>query len=281
MIIRIPPRAALLAGVLLLLAAGAGGMWWRARHRPAPQSSTEAAPLPVPPLPPRIAQGPEYEHCLDMLGSDPAGANDLAESWEATGGGDGAKHCRALAQIALGDPATGAAMLEALGGSSTAAGAARAAIYGQATQAWIMAGDANRAYGSATLALSLSPDDPELLIDRAIAAAQLEQFAEATDDLTRALALDPRRPDALVYRAAAWRHLDQPARAEADIDRAIALDPGNADALLERGILRQLRGDRDGARADWEQAEHLDPDSATADLAQQDLALLDAGPSQQ
>jgi regulator of sirC expression with transglutaminase-like and TPR domain len=55
-------------------------------------------------------------------------------------------------------------------------------------------------------------------------------------------------------------------------------DPDNAEALLERGILRQRHDDRAGARRDWERAIELSPDSTTADLAQQNLALLEAGP---
>ena len=183
-----------------------------------------------------------------------------------------------MADIALGDADAGADEMDKLAGRSHAPAAARASIYGQAGQAWLMAGAADRAYGSATLALSLTPDDADLLIDRSIAAATLERYHDAVDDLTRALDLDPRRPDALVFRAAAWRHLDQLGLAQDDIDRAFAEDADNPDALLERGILRQRRGDQAGARQDWERASALAPDTATGDLAQQNLALLEAGP---
>ena len=89
---------------------------------------------------------------------------------------------------------------------------------------------------------------------------------------------DPHRPDALVLRAAALRHLQHLDLAQGDVERALALDPDDAEALLERGILRQHRDDAPGARGDWERAITLAPDSGTADLAQQNLALLDAGP---
>ncbi len=234
--------------------------------------------LPIPPIPSRIAAGEDYDRCLGLLSTDPAGANVFADAWEATGGGEGAAHCRALAEITLGEPDKGAELMERLANASHASAAARASIYGQADQAWLMAGEPGRAFGAATLALSLTPDDPGLLIDRSIAAATLERYDDAVDDLTHALDFDPQRTDALVFRGAAWRHLNQMGLAQDDIDRAFAQDADNADALLERGILRQRRGDRDGARRDWERAITLLPNSATGDLAQQNLALLEAGP---
>ena len=240
--------------------------------------AVDDGPLPIPPVPPRIAEGAEYDRCLSLLTTDPAGAYSFADAWIATGGGEGAIHCKALADVAQGDADTGAEAMDKLAGSSKAPAAARASVYGQAGQAWLMARDPGRALASATLALSLTPDDPDLLIDRSVAAANLEHYQDALDDLTRALDLDPRRPDALVFRSAAWRHLNQPGLAQDDVDRALAQDPDNPDGLLERGILRQRRGERDGARADWERAIQLAPDTATADLAQQNLQLLEAGP---
>ncbi len=235
--------------------------------------------LPVPPVSPRIAEGEDYEHCLRLLSTDPAGANAYADAWQATGGGDGALHCQALAQIELGHAQTGADMLEKLAAASRAPSLARAAVYGQAVQAWLMAGDAAQAYGDATLALSLSPDDPDLLIDRSIAAATMERYMDAIDDLTRALALAPNRADALVFRAAAWRKEGRLDRAQEDIDRAVALDPDNSDALLERGIVRERRGNLAGARTDWERTIALAPEAPAAALARQNLASLEAGPA--
>lgn len=231
-------------------------------------------------LPRGIASGPQYEKCLAMLPKDPAGAARFARSWGAAGGGNGATQCAALAAIALGDPARGAAMLENLAADPALAPLVRASLEAQADQAWLMAGQAEPAFRAASAALALSPRDPELLIDRAIAAAMLQRYSVAIADLTEALAIDPKRADALVYRAAAWRRLGDLSRAQNDIDRAFSLDPENADALLERGIIRQRRGDLAGARADWQEASTLAPDSATGDLARQNLALLDAGPQQ-
>ena len=193
--------AGALAGLAVVLGLGFGGSLWSSPAEP-------PAVAPLPPVPPRIATGADYERCLAMLNADPLGARTFAEAWLATGGGEGAAHCSALALVALGEPDTGAAALDRLASRSHAAPAARAAVYGQAGQAWMMAGAPDRALGATTMALSMTPDDADLLIDRSIASATLESYQPAVDDLTHALDLDPRRTDALVFRAAAWRHLN-------------------------------------------------------------------------
>ena len=280
-------RAAVIGSAAILFLVVASGAAWTERARllpipPEPPRLAPAAPeepLPLPPVPQRIASGEDYDKCMGMLGSDPAGADSFAEAWEATGGGDGATHCLALAQIELGNPASGAGILEKLAANSTGPALARAAIYGQAGQAWLMASQPDRAFAATTLALSITPADPDLLIERAVAAGQLDHYQDAASDLDQALAADPKRADALALRAAARRHLDQLPAAQADVARALALDPENPEAFLERGIIRERMGNEAGARQDWEQVSTLAPDSPTADLAQQNLALLDAGPA--
>jgi regulator of sirC expression with transglutaminase-like and TPR domain len=94
------------------------------------------------------------------------------------------------------------------------------------------------------------------------------------------VAIEPRHAETFVLRASAWRHLNNIEVAANDVEHALAINPDSAEALLERGILRQRTGDRVGAREDWQRAINLDPNSSTADLAEQDLALLNAGPKQ-
>ena len=272
--LRVPP--VLLGGAALAAAAAGLLAAWLTLARPHADAAGE--PLPLPPELPRLATGPEYDACLALLRTDPEGAQQMAETWQATGGGDGARHCLGLALLALGEPDRAAERLESLAARSGASAAARAAIFAQAGQAWMMAEQPGRAFAAATMGLVLVPEDVELLTDRALALGALGRNAEAVADLDRVLALDPQRAEALVLRAAGMRRLDRLAEAERDIGRALALAPDNAEALLERGILRQIRGDAAGARADWERAIRLAPDSATADLAQQNLALNEAGP---
>lgn len=248
-----------------------------------PAADTENAPpddatIPIPPVPPRIAEGDQYDRCMDMLADDPAGADALATAWR--GGGEAATHCHALAQIELGNPEAGATLLSDLATRSQADPTARAVVFGQASQAWTMAGHADRAYDTATHAIDLAPEDPDLRVIHAIAALAVNQLQAAEDDLTLVLEDDPKRLDALVLRATARRQLNRLADATEDISKALALDADNADALLERGIIRERSGDMAGARADWQRVQDLSPDTPTADLAQQNLALLEVGPKQ-
>jgi tetratricopeptide (TPR) repeat protein len=269
---------ALCASAFLVVGVSAA-VWWLAAPAAAPDDDTTE--LPVPPFPPRIAEGTTYEACLAMLTSDPGSALSMAEAWQEKGGGEGAQHCRGLALIAIGKPADGAVLLEQLARQSNAPPLARALVLGQAVQARLMVAQADPAVADATQALGLSPNDTELLIMRASAEDMLNQFQAAVNDLSAALGLDATRPDALVARAVMRRKLNQLDLAQADVTRALTLDPDDADALLERGILRQRMGDAAGARADWEHARGVDPNTTTADLAQQNLSLLEAGPERQ
>ncbi|MFC0409441.1 tetratricopeptide repeat protein [Roseomonas elaeocarpi] len=277
---RRPFRTLLLgAFAAAVLAAAAGGGVYLQRRGAAPVPAATEESLPIPPEPPLVEDSPEYVRCLALVRSDPQEALSTAEAWIANGGTDGARHCQALSLLATGEPERAAPRLEELGTHAGISNTARAAIYGQAGQAWMAAGDVNRAYGAVTLALSLTPNDPDLLVDRAAAAGALGRFNEALDDATHATTLDADRPDAWVYRAAALRHLNRTQEALRDVERALNIEPDNAEALLERGILRQLNSDMEGARQDWERAITAAPDSAAAELAQQNLELSEAGPA--
>ncbi len=284
-------RKFLLIALGCAAAAGVGGaLFWT---RPtAPQSGSigigmglgsSVAPalpdnLPLPPEMPRLADGPDYDRCLSLLRDDPDEAMRFAQAWDATGGGEGARHCIALALLGLGEPDRAAERLERLAAASRAGSLARAAIFGQASQAWMMAGDANRAFAAVTIALTLAPQDVELLVDRSVVLASMQRYRESIEDLDSALALEPERAEAWVLRAAALRHLERVDQAFVAVERALVLAPDNAEALLERGILRQLRGDVAGARNDWQRAIQIAPDSMAADLAAQNIQLNELGP---
>jgi len=160
-----------------------------------------------------------------------------------------------------------ATRLEALAQAMTTAPAAlRADVFDQAGQAWLLAGDPVRAYAAAGQALGLQPNDSELLLDRAEAAASAGYFDKAVGDLDHVLKADPNRLEALIYRASANRALNRLDAALADVEKALARTPNSVPGLLERGNIRRLSGDLKGARADWERVGQLAP-GTQADMA--------------
>lgn len=279
-------RPAVLGCIVLLLVCAAGAAWWLRRDRTdAPRTEVEtpdlaAGELPVPPFPPRIADDEQYDKCMTMIADDPEGAQAIATSWRAAGGGDAATHCQALAVIATGDPEAGAKLLENLAHGGNVQGLTRAVLLGQAAEARLMVDQAEPALRDTTEALAIAPDDADLLIGRANANDALDRSHDAIEDLNQALLLDPSRGDALVLRASVWRRMDKLDAAWSDIAKALTLDRDDAEALVERGILRQAAGDLAGAREDWTHAQTADPNSEAAELAAQNLTLLDAGPAE-
>ncbi len=208
-----------------------------------------------------------YERCMKLARQNPGEARTLAQSWHQRGGAHPADHCAAVALIGLKQYKEAAIRLEALAQAmTTAPPGLRAEVLDQAGQAWGLAGDPVRAYAAAGAAVVLEPNDLELLIDRAQAAAAVGYYDKALADLDRVLKTDPSRVDALMYRASANRTLDRLDPALADVEKAIARAPNSAPALLERGNIRRLKGDDEGARQDWERVGQLAPGSQ-ADMA--------------
>jgi tetratricopeptide (TPR) repeat protein len=215
----------------------------------------------------RVLALDNYEACLALVESDPAKAVDEASAWADSGGGPPARHCFCLALKQSGHYAEAAQCLEALAPQRGAGDrATQAAILAQAGNAWILQHEGQKAYNALSRALALSPDDPDMLLDRARAAVLAEDFAAAKDDLDRLVprSIGPLRLSALILRANAKRELGDPPGARKDAEAALNLAPDSAPAHIERGIDRYLLGDRPGARSDWEEAVRLAPDSAAA-----------------
>jgi tetratricopeptide (TPR) repeat protein len=231
--------------------------------------------LPVPPLPPRITDDPVYADCLNLLPEDPVAARSLITTRPFDP--IAARHCLALTVLAEGRLSEGAELLERLADATGLGDGARVVLLGQAADAWFQARDFPLAQRAASKALSLSPTALDIRLRHARIAARMGRERDAIADLTRVLEASPDRVDALRERAMAWRRLDRNEQARADIDRAARFAPKDPEVLLERGIQRQRMGDLVGARADWRLVIALDPDTEVADLAEQNLALLDAG----
>lgn len=221
-------------------------------------------------------QAAKYQACMELAETAPDEALEAAQTWEDLGGSDPARHCAAVALLHLGLSEAAGQELETLAASLEADYAhLQIPILIQAAQAWLAAGNAERAYAVQSAALAREPNNIELLVDRAMTAASVGDYDDAIPDLDRALSHAPNRADILVLRASARRFLDQRDAALADVETALKIDPHNAEGLLERGNLRRLAGDDAGARDDWLAVTRYAPETPAAAAAQANLARLD------
>jgi tetratricopeptide (TPR) repeat protein len=243
-------------------------------------AAAEPTSSPTRPAGPRNAEADAatYDRCLKLAKQNPGAAQSLAQTWHEQGGAHPAEHCAAVALVGLKRYKEAATRLEALAQAMTSAPAGlRADVFDQAGQAWLLAGDAVRAYAAAGQALGLQPNDSELLLDRAEAAASAGYYDKAVADLDHVLKADPGRVEALIYRASANRALNRRDAALADVEKALALTPNSVPGLLERGNIRRLNGDLEGARADWERIGQIAPGSQADMAARANIEHLETG----
>lgn len=216
-----------------------------------------------------------YRDCMQLARTDPLEGQALADAWIAEGGGGPAEHCRGVVDATLGRYEEAAGRFAELADSIPESDQ-RARLLGQSGQAWMLAGNLDKAYEQQTRAVTLRPEDPDLLVDRSLILASQERYWEAVDDLNRVLDLRPDHPEALIFRAASYRLLGVVELAGEDIARALTLVPDHPEALLERGLLAADAGDGAASRRDLERVVELAPDSPAAEVARNRLAALGA-----
>jgi len=215
----------------------------------------------------------DYAQCVALVQTNPAQAEAGARVWQNEDGGAAAIHCRALALTALKRYAEAAHTLDDLArGRDFMDNLKRAALYDQAGNAWMLAGMANNAAQSFSAAIAQSPNDVDMLVDRARARAMLKDWSGADADLGSALLKDQNRADLLVLRASARWAVGRKADAATDIVRALALYPDYPAALVERGMMKYSAGDTEGARKDWKKA--ASGTGAAADAARRNLEAM-------
>ncbi|MEX0582865.1 MAG: hypothetical protein WD185_04285 [Sneathiella sp.] len=221
-------------------------------------------------------QESEYETCLTLTRREPERAFESALAWRDSGGGFPARHCAALALVAMKKYEHAALTLEELAGDMQSAGSGLLVpVLMQAANVWLLDENYGRAEAMATAGLTIEPENIDLLIDRSRILARIGDYQKAFDDLDFALKLDPTRSDALTFRAAARRHLGDKARALEDVELALSLNPDLPDALIERGILYQSAGNPDLARKDWLRVLDLATNTPAGDEARRHLEALD------
>ncbi|MFN4353622.1 hypothetical protein [Parvibaculum sp.] len=197
---------------------------------------------------------PDYDACLAFVERDAGAALDMAQSLKLNRGEDaaGGLHCEALALMKLNRPAdAGRTFFELAERLTRADDAMRAEIYGQAGDAFAIAGEAQSAIRAYDNAIARMPDEAGYFAGRARVKAIAGNWEGTRDDAAEALAIDPFSIDALLLRAAANRTLGYPRAALVDANRAVEMRPRDLDALLERGLVHRALGDKASAYADW------------------------------
>jgi len=213
-----------------------------------------------------------YGRCIELGKRSPGTAVDQANGWYADGGGAAALHCEALALVDLQRYAEAAEKLTLAAGEGTLGAApARVDLLDQAGNAWLLAGQAEKADASFSAALAVAPKNSDVLTDRARARGMRKDWSGAVSDLTTVLALDPDRADVLVLRASALHAEGKTQDAKADIDHALRIYPDYPEALIERGNMKFESGDQAGARADWQAVIAAAPGTDAAASAEQRL----------
>jgi tetratricopeptide (TPR) repeat protein len=196
-----------------------------------------------------------YRRCMADSSANPTAALADAEGWSRAGGGVPAEHCAGSALFNLKRYADAGKRLDRAAASPAKLDAEfRVALFNQAGNAWLVAGDGARAIQSFSGALALSPGEADLFADLARAHAMRRNWHEVVLDLNAALQLSPRRPDLLVLRASARRALKSYHEAHLDLEAALKIKPDDGNALVERGLLRRQLGDIGGARRDFQAA---------------------------
>jgi len=239
------------------------------------------------------AEEKRYSDCMDLAKQTPDKAINKALVWQNEHGGIPARHCEATGLFHLKEYKEAAARLEAIAEDMrigkdmpvrhrkrmVATGPMLADMYGQAAIAWLLADEVVNAESAIDAALSLvingSPQEAELLVDRARIAAVDEDFDLALSDLEKVQALDPGRKDILVLVAAAARGTGDYGKAEQAINEFLELFPKRPDGHLEHGNLYDARGLTDYARASWLMVLSLVESGPDADAARANLERID------
>lgn len=205
---------------------------------------------------PAFAQTEEekLEQCVEQIDRDAEVAYQDGLTWLSKGNRPAARHCTALALIALGEEAEGAARLEELANAPDAGGLDVRAVYlAQSGNAWLMAGMPDAAIVTLTNALKLRPNDGELHKDRARAHLMLRSWQEAATDLDRAMILSAGDAEAYRMRGHALMKLGKLEEAWRDVEAAMTLAPTDVNVVVLRGEVREamrLRGMDDPAGLD-------------------------------
>lgn len=186
--------------------------------------------------------------------------------------------CEGGQLAAGGDWAAAAARFE--DGAQATPGVAGADLWAQAGNAWLAAGQFDRARTALDRALASEADLSdfvlgEIRLDRARAAVGLGALAAARTDIDIATLKVPDDPLGWLLSATLARRMQDLPRAKADIGQALRRAPDDPSVQLEAGNIAAAGGDEAGAKTAWAEVIRLRPESPQAKAAEAALAQFD------
>lgn len=211
------------------------------------QLAASAPPaLPSPDAVPRaltrgeIADAARLEACETLARTSPDRAYEEGRAWTTESPAFEAKYCLAAAAYALNRPVLAAEQFEAVArGMAGRDKAGQARAQSDSGNAWLIAGDGDRALAAFNRALGFAPGNANLLIDRARGYAYLRDWRHAEEDLNAVLAEDGQDPLALRLRAETRLQLGARALALKDAEAARAIDANDVETLLVLGRIKE------------------------------------------
>lgn len=219
-----------------------------------------------------------FRQCAALARKDASAGVEAAQAWQVAGGDIPARQCLGLAYMAMDRAAPAAVVFEQAARAAEAVQDQRVTdLWGQAGNAWLVAGEAEKARAAFNTALAHGGGSDEwkgeLYIDRARALVELAQPDAARADLDRALELVPDDPMGWLLSATLARRQNDIPRAALHIAKAEKRAPGDPHIALEAGNIAGLQGRLAEAREKWSVAANGDGPASTAAKA-----ALDANP---
>ncbi len=206
--------------------------------------------------------------CIALVRTAPQQALTEAQAWLDEPGSQRlmARRCLGLAFAAQEQWAAAATVYEQAAGDAEAANdPGRAGFRAQAGNAWLAAGEAQRALQALDAALTTTglaqAQRGQALLDRARAQVALDHPDRARADLDSALQLVPAEPIAWYLSAALARRAGDLVRAASDIARARQLAPEDPDILLLAGTIVGQAGNMNEAWTLYRRVVEVAPDS--------------------
>jgi len=219
--------------------------------------------------------------CIALVRTAPQQAASEAQAWLEEQGAvrPMARRCLGLAYAALEQWAAAATVYEqAAQEAETTSDPGRAGFRAQAGNAWLAAGEAQRALQALDAALTTPGLDQaqrgQALLDRARAQVALGHPDRARADLDSTLQLIPGESFAWYLSAALARRTNDLVRAASDVARARQLSPNDPDILLLAGTILGQAGNMNEAYTLYRRVVELAPDSEAGRQAAASLATV-------